>query len=519
MDLDDSYIMYTLACHLTDQEGFEPLHLNQQTEELWLERHKGKTSQVIRLFHGGYDWKNHLKQDIGQVFQKVKTMKQYLKGKHIEIHNIYITAHSPVDDWNVLKKPMQLNEKNPIRMRVYYLSDDAQAEELAKLQTILGTAYDDSSASLSETEKETEIRNARQKLTDRMKQPKKDDQALFSDGRPFVIYFLLAINILIFLLLELKGDSTSTATLIDFGAKYNPAIIENGEWWRIVTAMFLHIGFVHLLMNMLAVYYLGSIVERIYGSLRFLVIYFLAGIGGGLASFAFTTTVSAGASGALFGLFGALLFFACIHGKRFFRTIGTNVLILIVINIVFGLSMAHVDNGAHIGGLIAGFIASAIMHLPGRRNWIVQISFLLIYVLIIGGLVNYGIDHNKNDPSYQLMQSQQLVSDGQYEKAADLATSGLEKSDNLDTELESHLLFQRSFAYIQLNQINQAKTDLEKSVKLNDSFAQAHYNLAILYNEQNATTKAKQSIEQAHELAPDNEDIQRLFEQLHNRQS
>src|SRR5699024_11672752 len=86
---------------------------------------------------------------------------------------------------------------------------------------------------------------------------------------------------------------TSTETLIKFGTKYNPAIIENGEWWRIVTSMFLHIGIFHILMNMLAVYYLGSVVERIYGAFRFLIIYFLAGIGGGLASFAFTTNVSA----------------------------------------------------------------------------------------------------------------------------------------------------------------------------------------------------------------------------------
>src|SRR5699024_12610735 len=100
--------------------------------------------------------------------------------------------------------------------------------------------------------------------------------------------------------------------LIQFGAKYNPAILE-GEWWRIVSSMFLHIGFFHLLMNMIALFYLGAAVDRIYGTFFFSIIYFLAGIGEGFESFAFTVNVSAGDSGAIFGLFGVLLFFGLFY--------------------------------------------------------------------------------------------------------------------------------------------------------------------------------------------------------------
>ncbi|TFJ93669.1 rhomboid family intramembrane serine protease [Lentibacillus salicampi] len=513
MYLDESYMMYKLANHLTVMDGFELIHMN-ENEEIWLEKREGKTSHVIRLFHAGFDWKNHLKKDIARVFQKSKAIKRYLQGKHIEIHNVYIAEHAPVDDWEILKKPMQLNEKNPIKMNVYYLSENEKEEELARLQEAVGSTFQRPETQLPEADQEADVNNFRKKLAGQIKQKEKETKDIFAYGKPFLTYILLAVNVLIYLLLELNGNSTSTETLIKFGAKYNPAIIENGEWWRVVTSMFLHIGLLHLFMNMLAVYYLGTIVERIYGSLRFLLIYFLAGIGGGLASFAFTTSVSAGASGALFGLFGALLFFGCIHKRIFFQTMGMNLLIIIGINIVFGLSVPQVDNGAHMGGLVAGFIASAVLYLPKKKNGIIQLSAFVLYLLITFGLVIYGVDYNRNSPAYQLMKAEQLIAEKQYEDVVDTATKGL-SSTQIEDELESHLLFQRSYAYIQMNRIDQAITDLQKSVKLNDAFAEAHYNLAILYGNNSAEEdKALEHIKRAYDLDPENEDIATLYEQL-----
>lgn len=510
MYFSEQYRLYKTANSLVENDNFGVLFINENHKEIWLEKYRNKTSYVVRLVHSELHWKNHLKKDVAAVFKKAKAMKSYFAGKHIEIHNVYISSHAPVDDWEVLKKPMQLNERNPMKMKVYYLSDKDIEGEQSRLQHAIGSSPVNFPNELSEQEMEERTGYFKNNLNSILTNKTKETEDVLSNGKPLFTYLLLAINILMFFILETNGGSESTETLIRYGAKYNPAIIEDGEWWRIVSSMFLHIGFIHLFMNMLAVYFLGAAVERIYGNVRFIIIYFLAGIGGGLASFAFTTTISAGASGALFGLFGALLFFGLIHKQIFFQTIGSSLFIIIGINLVFGFLVPQVDNGAHLGGLLAGFIASAILHLPGKKKTAIQFSALAAYGLIIVGLLTFGMANNLNNPSYLLMKSELLNGQEQYEEVVDTATEGLEDPG----DVEGRLLFQRSYAFIRLGENAQAISDLQKAIKINSEFTQAHYNLAILYYNSGELNKATERIETAYELNPDAKDIQQLYEEI-----
>ncbi|MGP4107271.1 rhomboid family intramembrane serine protease [Virgibacillus sp. L01] len=510
MYLFEQYTFYKLAHSLVEKDDFEILHINESGQEIWLEKYENRTSHVVRLLHRGFDWKNYLKGDIRTAFQKAKAMRRFFLGKHIEIHNVYISTNSPVDDWYILKKPMQLNEKNPMKMKVYYLSEAEKDVELSRLQDAIGSSNVTISAEESELDMEEKVEYFRSQLDINLKNKKNEAESVFSNGKPFLTYFLLGINIIIFLLLELDGSSQSTETLIKFGAKYNPAIIEKGEWWRIISSMFLHIGFLHLFMNMFAVYYLGTAVERIYGSIRFIVVYLLAGIGGGLASFAFTTNISAGASGALFGLFGALLFFGLIHKKIFFQTMGRSMLLIIGINLLFGFMVPQVDNGAHLGGLVTGFIASAILHLPGLKKMSMQLLALILYVVIILGLIIFGIQHNLNSPSYQLMKVEQLAAVQDYEKIVEITTTGLRNPDDLADEL----LFQRSYAYVNLNEVDLAIDDLEDAIQTNDEFAEAHFNLAVLYYNKGQEKKAQERIKKAYQIKPNGDNIKKLYDQI-----
>lgn len=506
MYINEQHIIYKLADQLIMEESFEILDMDEQREEIWLEKQVNKTSYVIRLVHKEFYWMNELKKDIALAFQRTKAVRRMLR-KQIEIKNVYVAKQAPVGEWENLKKPMQLKERNPIKMQVYYMDEEDISEEKEQLNKDLNLSLELRTSEISEEDKTTELNDLKSKLKNKLYMKRKEIKSVFSHGKPFLTYILLAINVLIFMLLELVGDSTSTETLINFGAKYNPAIID-GEWWRIISSMFLHIGLFHLLMNMLALFYLGTMVERIYGSVRFLIIYMLAGIGGGAASFAFSTHVSAGASGALFGLFGALLFFGIINKKLFFQTMGKGIIVLIGINLIFGFTMPQIDNGAHIGGLITGFIASVIVFMPKRKKIVYQILALISYLLIIASLGVFGIQHNS--AMYQLTKTEELLKEDNYEEVVKHATKGLENPDNF----ASALLFQRSYAYIELGKSALAVEDLEKVVKLDEDMPQAYFNLARLYANQGERQKAVETVKKAYELKPKDDSYIRLYEQI-----
>ena len=396
LDLTEQYTLYRLAFQLMKKDDYELIYFNESNDEVWLQKRENRKTKIIRLLHKHFDWKNHLKKDIAQVFHKIKIRRNRFYERNIEIFNIYITSLAPVDQWEHLKKPLHLKENYPLKMNVYYLDENNFAEEQTRFVRDLNSSVHISNEYPMEQEQEKEIKQYKAKFASDIYQKRKEIENIFSYGKPRLTYMLIFINILMFFALETSGGSMNIENLIQFGAKYNAAIVE-GEWWRIVTSMFLHIGLLHLMMNMVAIYYLGIIVERIYGSLRFLFIYFLAGIGGGLASFGLNEQIAAGASGALFGLFGALLFFGVIYKKIFLETMGINLLIILSINIIISLTIPQIDIGAHIGGLIAGFISSVICYLPRKTNVRFQILALVIYILFVVTFIIVGIQ-NSNQP-------------------------------------------------------------------------------------------------------------------------
>lgn len=188
--------------------------------------------------------------------------------------------------------------------------------------------------------------------------------------KPVVTYLFLAIQILAFVLMTLDGGSTNMVTLLKYGAKFNPYIVL-GEWWRLITPMFLHIGFIHLLMNSVILYYLGEQLEGMFGHLRFAGIYLLSGIAGNLASFAFSDALSAGASTALFGLFGSTIMLGQTfkHNpaiQQMAKSFGT----LIIINIIFGVFSSSIDMAGHLGGLLGGFFIATAISVPNPvKQW------------------------------------------------------------------------------------------------------------------------------------------------------
>src|SRR5690625_620869 len=123
-----------------------------------LEKNQQTVTKSGRLTHKSFDWKNYLKSDIAQVFQKVKAMDRLLVGKKVEIYNIYISSHTPIDDWGVLKKPLQLSEKNPPEMLVYYIEGENKETELSILDKDIEGATLTSKVVMSEEEIDSRVK-------------------------------------------------------------------------------------------------------------------------------------------------------------------------------------------------------------------------------------------------------------------------------------------------------------------------------------------------------------------------
>ena len=169
---------------------------------------------------------------------------------------------------------------------------------------------------------------------------------------------------------------TGTQNLIDWGAKYGRYIAE-GEYWRLVLPMFLHVSFFHMLTNLFGLVIFGSMVERIFGTRNFVVIYLMAGILGNVVSFLAGPNLGVGASGAVFGILGAFGVYLLLNrrllgqmGRQQLTTIG----VIVAINVVLGLSISGIDNAAHFGGLLAGGLV-ALLIAPRERLFAVETPF------------------------------------------------------------------------------------------------------------------------------------------------
>lgn len=187
---------------------------------------------------------------------------------------------------------------------------------------------------------------------------------------------LLVTNLLVFVAMILYGGlmlgdwdgTTNSQVLTTFGMKVNQ-LVAAGQTWRLFTAMFLHIGVLHLLSNLYALYVLGPMVEGYYGHARFLAIYLIGGLTGSVASYAFSTASSAGASGAIFALIGATTVYFLRYRDNFGergRVIIQNMFLVIAVNLLFGLSVPFIDNWGHMGGLFGGALV-ALGLLPRYR--------------------------------------------------------------------------------------------------------------------------------------------------------
>lgn len=345
-------------------------------------------------------------------------------------------------------------------------------------------------------------------------EPEQKEEVVIYRGS-FLPYLLLAVNLLLFILTIMSGDSQDVETLIKMGAKYNP-LIWLGEWWRLLTPLFLHAGFLHFFMNSYALYQLGTVVERLFGKERFFFIYFFSGIFGSAASTLFRPEeISVGASGAIFGLFGGLVYFGIRKPAVSRRFFGRSLWMTIGINLLLGFTIPGIDYVAHLGGLFGGLLCAAAVGLGQKdylqRRWFWRGTcllslFVLVWLALTPPTVNW----------YQPLEAGRVaLQSGDTDKAI----SCLERSYHLNpnSSLAKNYLLQ---AYIsRLPQLYEDRDLVElakiykRMIQIEDDW-RFHFDLGQVYFEQRKYAKAKREFAEVLRLNPGNKEARNILEIL-----
>lgn len=306
-----------------------------------------------------------------------------------------------------------------------------------------------------------------------------------TSGTP-VTRTLLALNALVFLVMALSGVSILSPTipeLIAFGANYGPLTL-SGQWYRLLSSTFIHIGIIHLAFNMWCLLNLGLLAERIYGNGTFAAIYFFAGLGGSMVSVWWNPTiVSAGASGAIFGVAGALVAFFFLETHTMFGDVIVHVrksmLFFVGFNLIFGFTASGIDNGAHLGGLLVGFGMGAILRRPlGPSRPTRALRFIAVCAAVSVALA-IGADRasrrGMSEPLVAVTQGHIAESEGDL----DGAIEWYQRARQLDPTLAvAH--FYLSTVYIQKNMPHEARDSLSNALELDPDNSLFHNELAWL---------------------------------------
>ncbi len=200
-------------------------------------------------------------------------------------------------------------------------------------------------------------------------------------------YSLMAVSILLFLISTISDDIAETIFVA--GALHGYSVVVKGEIYRLVTSTFLHSGGTHIIMNMLSLYIVGKMVEKLFSKVAYLSIYFISAFFGAFLSiYMHLDGVAVGASGAIFGLFGALAGFVFVHKDRLggqFKAFMKDFGLLLVINLVIGFAVPNIDVSAHVGGLIAGMIGGYIIAKNPQFVW----GYVFVSLLLLAVSYNY----------------------------------------------------------------------------------------------------------------------------------
>lgn len=341
----DVIIMKLLHYFITEQD-YNPVVLQGAQNEIWLEN-MNSSYKIIRIVSNYIHNDEQLNIDLYRTKRVVSTIKKKTLNFNMDVLSIFTDLGD-----NVHLEPV--NHIDCISLK---------RESDLKKYDFLYNYFPDIDKKMTFTEKGLNLfLKITEEINDKNKKEAMRVEKIFSPKKPIITSILIGINIFIFLF-GLFFDKSDF--LINNFAVYGP-LIRLGDYYRLITGTFIHTELFHLLFNMYALYIIGTEVENFFGKWKFLLIYLFSAISGSLLSILLNSQiVSIGASGAIFGLMGATLYFGYNYRVYFGNTIIKQIVPIIIINLLIGFSSAGIDNFAHIGGLVGGLLISMTLGIKG----------------------------------------------------------------------------------------------------------------------------------------------------------
>ena len=371
-------VMMSLVHYFVTKENYAPINVQGVKDEIWLENLNGPY-RIIRISCNSIINEEQYKFDIFKMKHVMKQIKKKTLSIKMNALNICLDISKKIDRGNV---------KDIETIRAESLNDIKKNEDITKV-------FPDITNNLLESNDGLElIINVTNDINEKTEEENKKFNDVFSQKRIIFTNVISLICLVMYIIVGIYGNNIlnfSANVLVKFGAN-NILLVKNGEIWRLITCSFLHVGFIHFLLNMYSLRVIGPSVEGLIGKGKFVFIYLLSALSASLMSLVFmdSSIVSVGSSGAIFGLMGALLYFGYHYRLYLNDAIKTQIIPVIVFNLLIGFMISGIDNGAHIGGLIGGYLATMAIGIKNKsekrdmiNGWIVLILYLAFLSYIV----------------------------------------------------------------------------------------------------------------------------------------
>ena len=365
-------IVMRLIHYFITEKNYTPIVVRGVKDEVWLENDEGPY-RIIRINSNYIHNEEQFNMDIFKTKNVMKQIKKKTLSFKMNVLNIFLD----------INENLKLKEVKDIDSIVVNNVKDITKNELISI-------FPDIKEKLITGENGMEmIINITNDINKKTEKENKIYENIFKQKKVIITNILIAICIIVFAATILSGGNIlgiNGMILYLFGANLKEAVVA-GEIYRLISAAFLHASIFHLLFNLYALYIIGNQVENYIGKFKFLIVYLISAISGSLMSCIFNAGISVGASGAIFGLLGSLLYFGYHFRLYLGSVLKTQIIPLILLNLCLGFLDSSIDNAAHIGGLVGGYLSTMALGIKGKSSKSDRINGTIVLVMYLAFMI------------------------------------------------------------------------------------------------------------------------------------